>query len=257
MAGRHELKFVVRRDRGLELMRQIEPYCVGDEHADDSHSYDIASVYYDTPSLRFFHDREESVGCRRKVRLRGYVRGGQCSALFLEIKEKHKQVVAKKRAQYPDLSLLQRFDDHVAIPANLLLEGLPDGELTREVTFLNELLGLTPVCLIRYRRQTLIGRAEPGLRVTLDTDLTTGGSLIYSDEQELHFLDPMLAILEVKTSREIPLWLQSVLLSHNASRLRYSKYCEGVRLLASEGKLLLSHNQPASAVKQEPLVVNL
>jgi len=258
MAGRHELKYVVRRDQGLELMKELEPYCEQDEHADESNLYEVASIYYDAPALRFFYDREESVGFRRKVRLRGYVKGGQCTALFLEIKEKHKHTVAKKRIKYPELSLLQRFNDHTAIPCLSLLEDLPDGEVCREVSFLNGLFDLVPTCLIRYQRRTMIGRGEAGLRITLDTDLTTGGSLIYSSESELHFLDPALAVLEVKTNRAIPLWLQSLLLSKGFSRVRYSKYCEGVRLLGSEGILKAGLNENASPLmRRDPLVANL
>ncbi|MEZ4753992.1 MAG: VTC domain-containing protein [Bdellovibrionota bacterium] len=94
---RHELKYEVPISVADKFFEDCMPFCDWDKYAGPTKMYEIASVYYDTPSFIFYRDREESVGYRRKIRLRSYNTDGKSTALFIEIKEKHKQFVNKKR----------------------------------------------------------------------------------------------------------------------------------------------------------------
>jgi hypothetical protein len=228
---RFELKFVIPIATATSLWRDIAPHCLPDEYGDPDNGYEVASSYYDTTRLRFHYDREESVGYRRKVRLRAYVESGQCVGLFFEIKEKHKHRVGKKRCALSSWEILQSYSEHHRIPVAALEPFMPEQHVaSREILFLDKHFSLVPTILIRYIRKTLVGKYDSGLRITFDYRVTAGGSsfLKFNDQEEQFIVEPHSGILEVKTFGTLPLWLQHALLKHEISRTRFSKYCEGV-----------------------------
>lgn len=238
--GRHEAKFVLPVKVAESLMREIADHCKPDVHAGEDHRYEVASLYYDTKDYRFYWDREESVGYRRKVRLRSYNIAGKVEALCLEIKEKRKHRVAKKRQFFKDLSVLGTHPEGIRWASfDEVLAALPDGETKRELTYLHSRLHLHPTVVIRYIRETLVSRTSPEVRVTLDRDITAGGnSLVALDEDRIiEVLDRKLGVLEVKTNAAIPAWLQAALIRHGATRLKYSKYCVAMRSAVLNGEL--------------------
>ena len=63
---RHELKFIISLEDAEQFFEDLAPYCDDDPHVSALKTYEISSVYYDTVDLRFYYDREESVGYRRR-----------------------------------------------------------------------------------------------------------------------------------------------------------------------------------------------
>lgn len=226
---RQEIKFVVPVDRGAEFMARCRDHCEFDKHTDDRGGYQVLSIYYDSPRHRFYWDREESVGFRRKVRFRAYQCSGQVTALVLEIKERHKNLVNKKRIVIPATGLPLGGTE-----LSNVLGLFPDSEAKREVTFLYERLALRPAVAINYYRTTLVGRYDPNLRITLDSHLVSGDPGSFNSDC-VPFIRPDLSILEVKASTSIPAWLHHSMLEYGFSRVRYSKYCDGLRTYWSHG----------------------
>ncbi len=234
---RHELKFVIDLSRGWEFLEELLPFCSYDKHVGETKSYEIASVYYDTDDLRFYYDREESIGYRRKVRLRTYNEDRKAKALFIEIKEKHQNFVSKKRINMEDMSVLEAGVPHTKLPFDLVLDSMVDSAEARELAYLHNRLELFPVVLIRYHRTPLIPNVEKDIRITLDTNITAGGDSLpcFNPDIERNVLSPDQGVVEVKSDQSIPLWLQSVLRRYSLSQVRYSKYCLGVDELYGKG----------------------
>jgi VTC domain len=232
---RYELKYVVNIQNALKLMDRCANHASYDNHGDENGAYEVASLYYDTARLRFHWDRKESVGYRRKVRLRSYVVDGNCTGLFLEIKEKHKSLIGKKRTQLNSGILAAIKSDHHRITLAELAPYLKDDAAVREVCFLDEYFGLLPTMMIRYVRKTLVGNYEPNLRITLDTRLTAGGSSLtkFCPKEESFFLQPNQAVFEIKSHGTLPIWLQKAVSEFKLFRVRYSKYCSGVEETAN------------------------
>jgi hypothetical protein len=253
---RFELKYIIPLDVAQKLWKEIEMHCVTDEHADPEFGYEVSSLYFDTRKLRFHYDRQESTGYRRKVRLRAYgatphsdnptaLPENQCAGLFMEIKEKHKHRVGKKRCKLIDNSILISYPDILKISIDDLEPFMPpDHVATREILYLHKQLGLSPVNLIRYIRRSFAGKYEPGLRITLDYRVTVGGKslLTYDAAKEKFIIPPSLGVLEIKSFGTIPIWLQNTLLRFELSRTRMSKYCEGV--ITQSGRPLNSGATP-------------
>jgi len=226
-AMRHELKFVITKEEGRQLVESLRAHCRPDLHAGSNGLYEVSSLYYDTPQLRFYRDRNESVGYRRKVRLRHYSTEQGGGAYFLETKEKHKSAVAKKRIQ------LQAPPSQDIPSMNLLLNSTPDSVARREVMYLHSIFDLQPAVVVRYVRETLVAKDHPELRITLDDRLTAGTRSLtnYIHLEEPFFLPASACVLEVKSDRSIPLWLQSAMRRIGMQRVRYSKYCEAIDIL--------------------------
>lgn len=232
---RHELKFVVDLRAGEEFMRAAEEFCHRDKHAGSDGYYETLSIYYDTNSLRFYWDRMESVGNRRKVRLRRYAGGSVVdSPLFLEIKEKHKHMIAKKRCVLGSKDAERDIThDQGLLDLERLLPLVTPSRGKDEIAFLHERLSLEPIVNVRYLRKALAGRVDSTLRITLDKRLSaTPPSLCdYDGSTEDLFLPASKAILEIKSERSVPLWTLSLIRRFEFVRSRYSKYCAAVDLL--------------------------
>lgn len=234
---RHELKYVMPLSDADGFFKDIEPYCDLDKYSGATGSYEIASIYYDTDSLRFYFDREESVGYRRKIRLRAYVSDHTATALFVEIKEKHQNFVSKKRINLTSMDILNLGIPDIEIPLGVVLEELEDSEAAREMVYLQKRLALYPVVIIRYHRKALIPKFEDDMRITLDTNITAGGQSLskFDSDVEKLVIAPDCGVLEVKSNQSVPLWLQSTLVKYGMSQCRYSKYCLGVDRIFGKG----------------------
>ena len=241
---RHELKYQVSLGEAERFFEDVMPYCEYDKHADETHSYEIASTYYDSPELRFYVDREESVGYRRKIRLRSYNNDGKAVALFVEIKEKHKQFVSKKRINMKDQSILEMGIPHNKIPLPLVIEHLEDSPEKREMEYLGNRLNLQPVVIVRYVRQALIPTFENDMRITLDTRISGGGEdlPVYDPSKEKLVLGADQGVLEIKSNHGIPLWLNSALSRSSFVQPRYSNYALAVEAVYVPNKPWLRFN---------------
>lgn len=252
---RHELKYEVSLEQAEEFFREILPFCEYDKHAGETNSYEISSVYYDTSDLRFYTDREESIGYRRKIRLRAYVTGQQTTALFLEVKEKHKQYVSKKRLFLKDHSILDCGIVHNRIPLSLIIDQLEDTAEAREFAYLSKRLNLVPVVMIRYIRKALIPTFDHDMRITLDTKITAGGDYLhqYDADLEKNVIKAGSGVLEIKTNQGIPLWLFSIMKRFSLVQTRYSKYCLGVEAIYGRSKpwLALTEELPKTEIEYE------
>ena len=232
---RHELKFVVDVHEGERFREEISPFCEKDPHSGPDGAYEVVSLYYDTADLRFFRDREESVGYRRKLRLRTYIGGSAPKTLFLEVKEKHKHLVSKKKCDLTDLSLLSDSVDLFSLGLDPVLALAAEVPARKDIEYLHQRLGLHPVVIVRYVRAALAAKDDVGLRITLDKRLTGGGRNFsrYDPKEEPFILPPNQGVLEIKSFSTIPHWLISALRRYGFRRGRYSKYSEAVSNTAS------------------------
>ena len=229
---RRELKYLVREADRHRLAARIAPYVQADAHASDRASgargYTVRSVYFDTPGLRDWAEKESGDEIRRKVRVRAYDAPGS-GPVFLEVKRKENAAVWKDRARMS------------APEAAALLAGAPLGaapEASREAAerFLFRLRAehRHPVLLVAYDREPHVGRVDPSLRITFDRRLRVsafprlgpdlGG--LYAERQR-----PLLAghfILEVKFDRVFPSWMRAVTASLGLRQQALSKYGIGL-----------------------------
>ena len=241
--NRFELKYTVAAAQRDAVRHDLANHMGLDDNGAGSGTYDVASLYYDTPDLAFMRAKREGIKFRRKLRIRCYGIDTNRS-VFVEIKQRINRTTQKRRLSLP-LSAAYELCAGRLEPS---LDDPADKAAADEVLFLARSLDLRPTCLVGYQRLAFVGSLyEPGLRVTFDHSLWAAqadGGL--SDAMPRHTVAaPSVCIMEVKANNAVPLWLANMLARHGCTLARYSKYCAGVALL-DQLDLLAMPRLPAS-----------
>ncbi len=205
---RTDTKFAVRPDQVPALLRSLKPD-YGVLKAGEASFAEYETLYFDTSSLRCYHDHRRERRARHKIRIRHYP---DRELSYLEVKTKtNGSLTLKHRKQktYADNSMSA--EDWTFVAANSDLP--PDA--------------LTPRLGIGFRRLTLVG-FEVKERITIDLD-----SVFRSGKLERCL--PGVAIVEVKQQpycSRTPAML--TLRSAGIRRAPISKYCIGTMMAHSD-----------------------
>jgi len=236
--NRFELKFLLPPERRAEVETALVSRL--DIDPNGGGSYEVSSLYFDSPDWRWLLEKLDGVDPRQKVRVRWY--GGklsQASQGFLEIKHRRERRVLKERVICTKELLPNLLS--VGLREALALEGPdPDGLVPR-VALLASRLELRPATVIHYQRRAFQAPDERRLRITFDEDVRAWSSHDLDLEGLGHpVLPPGWTVLEVKFDQRIPAWVGQALRTLQLRLQPFSKYAEGV--LALRG--LSSHALP-------------
>ncbi|MBN2170222.1 MAG: polyphosphate polymerase domain-containing protein [Candidatus Krumholzibacteriota bacterium] len=237
---RLELKYFIRDGEVPALRALIAPFTRLDRHAAtcEGGRYVVRSVYFDTPDMRFYWEKEAGVKIRKKLRLRTYNSPADGAPGFVEIKRKYGNIVRKERVQLPVEEAIAVLEG-AASPS-----GLPDlsrasrDSLDRFLA-LQQLLGLRPTVLVVYEREPYVGRDDPRVRVTFDCDVR---SMIHPaideifDQRSLRYVTGRRQVLELKFDGAMPPWLRPLTACLDRSHQAISKYCRGVDIWGPVGR---------------------
>ncbi len=228
---RSEYKYLVPNEALPALRARIAPFVSLDRHGRgfEERGYTVRSLYLDTVSLRYYHEKMAGINVRRKLRVRAYNHHKAGDWVFLEIKRKVGRKVTKNRApvSYEDLGPLFATGDvdRYIQPDSHYPDAHDDA---RRFFYHVYRYNLRPTHLTVYEREAFLGRFDGTLRVTFDRNLR-GGSYpklgeIYH-EAGLRHVFPGHFILEVKYNTRFPAWLRSVLGPYGLRHRALSKYC--------------------------------
>lgn len=205
MSARFERKYRVT-DRQAKFLRACwEPHLMRAPFTDEDGAYPVLSQYFDSPGLRFYHQKHDGVGKRRKVRLRTYgYRFEPSRACFLEIKHRDSETVAKTRVALP------RFRPEHLQPRRW--QAQPDERLA-PFRALQETHRLSATAQVLYVRHAFQAVVEKELRITFDSMLTglhpgEQASPDLLDEHTRSIVPETEMILEVKGRDLLPEWVR-------------------------------------------------
>ncbi|HET8994230.1 MAG TPA: polyphosphate polymerase domain-containing protein [Rhodococcus sp. (in: high G+C Gram-positive bacteria)] len=226
--NRYEIKYLVDEMRVPQLRAELAARMENDPFSPRG-GYPVTSVYYDTPSLRFYWEKIEGLKFRRKVRMRLYGAPHECtedSSVQIEIKQRVNRVTQKRRIALPYGTARSWLDDRQAIRCEP-----SQRPFVNEVTTLIGNLDLRPIVTTGYLREAFVGvDADLGLRVTID-------HRIHGRDRDFHFaapaenrftIPPKLAIVEIKANERVPYWVTDMTARLDMSVNRISKYCQSV-----------------------------
>ncbi len=231
---RYELKYFVSLAEADAVRTMIAPFVRPDDFAASrpGYAYTVRSIYYDTPDLRFYFEKDAGLKVRKKLRLRTYNGLGADSVASLEIKRKYGAMIRKERVILPldcgTQVLVQRRP--ALVPMQLSTASRYSLE---RFLVLMESLRLRATVLITYEREAYVGRDDPRVRVTFDKDVR---SLPRPEIRDLHAnqgfrrLTDRRHVLELKFDGAMPPWLRPVTAKLDRSYRPISKYCRGIDL---------------------------
>lgn len=245
--NRFELKYLISLAQTERFKADLRPYLIQDEHGENG-KYALTSLYYDSPDLRCYWEKEYGLRFRRKLRIRRYETiepMTEATPVFLEIKQRVDRVTQKRRVVLSYADALRLCNDRK------LPEGSSEDRVTLEEMYvLIWQYNLRPVSIVRYDRQAFMGtQYDPGLRVTFDTNLTFQAHKLHIHEEAsaLPMLSPNQVVMEIKVNDRIPTWLTGLIADHNLKMVRISKYCRSIETAQKMPALRWRNLPPESA----------
>jgi SPX domain protein involved in polyphosphate accumulation len=226
--NRFELKYLISLAQAECFKAALRPYVIQDEHGENG-KYSLTSLYYDSPDLRCYWEKEYGLHFRRKLRIRQYDTNKlmtEETPVFLEIKQRVDRVTQKRRVVLSYGDALRLCNDR-HLPENTG----EDQEILEEMYSFIWQYNLRPISIVRYDRQAFMGtQYDMGLRVTFDTNLTFQVHKLHIHEEPsaLPMLSPNQVVMEIKVNERIPTWLTGLIADHNLKLVRVSKYCHSI-----------------------------
>lgn len=231
-APRHELKYVIPRDRADEFLERVSGVLAPDPHG-GREGYRVCSLYFDTADHHAYTEKLDGVDPRAKVRLRTYDPGADRPRFFLEVKRRRNILVLKDR-----LRLDADDVDGVLGGGALTLTGdLADRAPAPLLTELGR-APLFPVVVVGYRRQALVWPEVPRVRVTVDEATRASTPETFPSpglDDGRSFLREPLVVLELKFDHAIPLFLHDAARACGLLERRFSKYASALEALWPSG----------------------
>jgi len=224
LRSRFEVKYLVDPSLVPLLRKFILPFLRPDAFTKEpGASYDICSLYLDSPDLALCRQTLLGIKNRFKVRIRSYT-DDPLVPVYLEIKRRVDRIILKKRA----------IVDRERVPA--VLDGrLPPREAVgagswenvSEFHHLVAVHGLRPVARVRYRREAYQSASGEPLRITFDREVacaeTPGWSVSHTDG-EWSETPVEGAIFEVKFTHYYPSWVSDMVREFQLRQCSVPKY---------------------------------
>lgn len=210
---RVEQKYVLTKEQKENLLNEIDNHIEKDKYFEST----ICNIYFDTKNNDLIINSLEKPTFKEKVRLRSYGIPNIHSDVFLEIKEKYKGIVGKRRIK------LKLKDFYLYLKKHKYNE---NDQIMKEINYYFEFHKLKPSIFIGYDRLSYKGIEEKELRITLDANIRSRKDnlrLDYGDNGEKYFKDDIY-IMEIKTLGAMPLWLVRALSNLKIYPRSFSKY---------------------------------
>lgn len=217
---RQEKKFLISLSQFYRYSHDLSQILKLDSHSQDE-GYMIRSLYFDTLDDKDYHEKEDGVELRRKIRLRNY--GPDTPFAVLEMKQKQGALQKKRSLK------LSREDAKELISGDYSILLKYQEPFAAECFSLMNMLCYRPKTVITYMRKAFVAK-ENEIRVTFDHHIKGTESCIdiFSDTLlESSILDPYLVVLEVKFNGFLLGYIKDMLKECDTSELSVSKYCLG------------------------------
>jgi len=229
---RYELKYLVPNEKLTELREALMPLLDYDKFAGSrpQKEYTIRSVYYDSIKMEAYHEKDDGLKIRKKLRIRTYNELTDESIAFLEIKRKNEQFISKNRAlfRFSDLDELLETGDI----ENYILKKDPEsiGDASRFLFHMNRSFMRPLICII-YEREAFMSKFDSNIRITFDKNVRTSSFRTFVDlfdESRVKEVIRGKFVLELKFSKTFSPALQRIISRFNLTRMAVSKYVIGI-----------------------------
>jgi len=193
---RVEQKYLLTEEQYLSLQDLIDRYFLPDNYYFNK----IYNLYFDNDNYDNIINSIEKPKYKAKIRLRSYGEATQDEYLFLEMKQKYKGTVYKRRINLT----LKEFNEY-----------MNDGtfpkkkkQIMKEIDYHIKYHKLHPAIFVAYDRYSYYSKEDDNFRITFDYNLrgrTNNLKLQDTKENKMYF-DQNMYIMEVKCLYALPLW---------------------------------------------------
>lgn len=220
--NRYEKKYLINGENFKWFMEKLKEHMKPDKYNKDGKLYNISNIYYDTPDDALIRASIEKPVYKEKLRLRSYGVPGICDEVFLEIKKKYNGMVNKRR------TCLKLKEAYALVNNGIKPEEASciNKQVLEEIRYFLKIYTLVPKVYLIYYRMAFFDREDDDFRVTFDTNIKTRrydvglekggyGELLIGND---------IWLMEVKSSKAIPLWFTRLLEERDIKAVSFSKY---------------------------------
>lgn len=211
---RYEKKYILSPEQYRALRKRLEDYIEPDEFFFSI----VCSIYYDTEDFSLIRNSIDAPVYKEKLRLRSYNVPTERDTVFVELKEKFKGLVYKRRIAMKELAAEEYLAGRAPAPDG--------GQVTREINWFLKNNAVRPRVFIASDRTAWVAKCDSELRITFDSDIRWRDrelSLRYGSHGE-SILPEGHVLMEIKMPGAAPLWLARVLSELEIYPTGFSKY---------------------------------
>ncbi len=211
---RYELKYMLTAQQKVRLLQKMAPYMALDKYGRTT----ICNLYFDTPDYLLIRRSIEKPVYKEKLRVRSYGQAAAEGAVYVELKKKYKSVVYKRRVSMPEKEALAWLSGG---------EGPQKSQIADEINYVRQFYGeLAPKVYLSYEREAYYAKDGSDFRVTFDDTILCRQDRLSLEEAPsgTPILPEDMALMELKCSGGIPLWMTAFLTEERIFKTSYSKY---------------------------------
>ena len=220
--NRYEHKYLMDAKTYEKVLKVMDQHMVLDKHNQEHRAYTIANVYFDTDDDYLIRHSLEKPKYKEKLRLRAYGVPGADTKVFLEIKKKFDGIVNKRRTT---LRLKEAYD-FVKTGTAPEAKDYMNKQVLKEIAYFLRCYSLRPKLYLAYDRVAYFEDGNPDLRISFDHNIRSRRYDVALEDGDYgkQLLDDNTYLMEIKTSKAMPLWLSHMLNELNLKRRSFSKY---------------------------------
>lgn len=231
---RFEFKYALDPIKAKSIENFIRKFGVESDLYSGNGPYEVHSIYFETPFLDDYRDKDGSLLVRKKLRVRWYGELNKIPSIaFLEIKNKRNQTTNKERIVINNEDFVKLVSEEKVID---IYDKYRDEKINKHFIERFAYLYLKgrykPFILVSYERSAYLGNYLMPFRITFDSKIKTCFSnKMFSD---INFLDSVAmntVIMEVKFNGQMPWWFSKFLKEFQLNRQSFSKYSNSVDTL--------------------------
>lgn len=260
--SRYEKKYLLTDEDYRWMLEKMSDYMEMDKYNKDGQFYNIANIYYDTPTDELIRASIEKPVYKEKLRLRSYGVPGMEDKVFLEIKKKYKGLVNKRR------TTLRLCEAYHFINEGIEPEKQPyiNCQVLEEIKYFLKAYDLQPKVYLTYDRQAFFSKKDRDFRITFDTNIRARrdrvGLELGSDGRLL--VENAFWLMEVKSSEAVPMWFTRLLSERKIYASSFSKYgteykqtLQNKKNIVMEGELSCPRQYLQQQIYYQPLTHSL
>ncbi|QIB70190.1 polyphosphate polymerase domain-containing protein [Aminipila butyrica] len=220
--NRFEKKYFVGEKQMIHVLEEIEKHMTPDKNNIGRKTYSICNLYFDTADNHLIRTSLSKPLYKEKVRLRTYGAAKKEDIAFLEIKKKVQGLVNKRRTKITVQDALRLIENR----GKIAVQDYMNVQVLKELSYMVQNYKLYPKVIIAYDRMAYFEKGNADLRISFDTNVRSRReNLRLEDGDYGHLLLPRNTwLMEIKTSKAMPLWLTQLLAEEELRSVSFSKY---------------------------------
>jgi len=235
---RFEFKYILDPLTAVKVRDYVTKVGLRADTNSNSGPYTVNSIYFDTPRLSDYSDKDASLLRRKKLRARIY---SQCweddpEYVWLEVKHKRNMNIWKERTSIMRHTWVKFLD--IGGTALLGRDIFTSNRRSLEAFSYYYLNGIyRPNVVVKYERVAYLDNFLSPVRLTFDTSVRVSSANYSHTERLMVPVTHNETILEIKFRKKMPWWFARAVAVFSLKRTDFSKYRNSVALLRGVNRI--------------------